>query len=142
MNFGKWIVVAFIAFAMFIATLVAVCVREDVSLVSKTYYQEELKHQDKIDKIKNTQELAALPEISIAAGSVRIDYADLPNVTGGTLMLVRPSNAGMDQSFELQPTNANAQQFELKDWTKGLYRVTLQWSMNGKDFFVDKLIVL
>lgn len=142
MDFGKWILVAFIAFAIFIATLVAVCVRQDVSLVSKTYYQEELKHQDKIEKIKNAQQLRSLPEINVVGGSVRLVYADFSNVSQGTLRFVRPSDARLDQTFQLLPQVGDSQQFELKTWETGLYRVTLQWTMNGKEFFMDKLIVI
>ena len=46
MNFGKWIVVAFVFFSLFIGTLVTVCVRQDISLVSTDYYKEELIYQD------------------------------------------------------------------------------------------------
>ena len=48
MHYGKSIVVAFILFAMFIGTLVTVCIREDVNLVSPDYYEEELAHGQKI----------------------------------------------------------------------------------------------
>jgi hypothetical protein len=40
MNWGKWIIVSFVLFAGFIGTLVTVCVRQDISLVSKDYYKE------------------------------------------------------------------------------------------------------
>ena len=47
MNWGKSIVLAFVLFAVFIGVLVAVCVREDISLVSRNYYNEELDYQTK-----------------------------------------------------------------------------------------------
>jgi hypothetical protein len=42
MSWGKWIVVSFLLFAGFIATLVTICMKEDVGLVSSSYYDEEL----------------------------------------------------------------------------------------------------
>ena len=58
MNWGKSIVLAFILFAVFIGVLVFVCVREDVSLVSKNYYKDDLEYQSQIDRVRNTDELA------------------------------------------------------------------------------------
>ena len=53
MNFGSWITVAFVLFAGLIISLVVVCVRQDVSLVSADYYQQEIKYQSRIDDISN-----------------------------------------------------------------------------------------
>ena len=64
MDFGKWIVVAFVLFAVFIGTLVTVCVRQDISLVSKEYYKEELAYQDQIVRIANTEKLGLKPKIT------------------------------------------------------------------------------
>ena len=57
MNWGKSIILAFVLFAGFIATLVVVCVREDISLVSKDYYKEELLYQDQIQRLNNASQL-------------------------------------------------------------------------------------
>ena len=53
MNWGKWIIVSFVLFAAFIGILVVICVRQDISLVSKNYYQEELAYQQQIDRMNN-----------------------------------------------------------------------------------------
>ena len=53
----KWVVAAFVFFGLFIGSLVVICVREDVNLVSKDYYQEELNHQDKIIRQQNAEQL-------------------------------------------------------------------------------------
>jgi len=142
MNFGKWILVSFILFAVFIGALVTVCVREDVSLVSKTYYQEELVHQGKIDKIKNTQALSTLPEIAFSEGQLQVTYADFGKLESGSIQLLRPSDARLDQKFPLAASNQPVQSFLLSVADRGLYRATMQWTMDGKEYFVEKLIVL
>jgi hypothetical protein len=142
MNFGKWILVAFLLFAVFIGTLVTVCVREDVSLVSKSYYQEELVHQDKIEKIKNTQALGSLPQIQFVDGQLQVDYADFDKVEDGSLKLLRPSDARLDQTFDLKSSIGSTRNFTLSSWDRGLYRATLQWTMGGKKYYLEKLIVL
>ena len=76
MNFGKWIVVAFVLFTVFIATLVTVCVRQDISLVRPDYYQEELVHQRKMTLIQNARTLETLPVISVTENVLKVSFPD------------------------------------------------------------------
>ena len=59
--------VAFVFFALFIGTLVTICVRQDITLVTKEYYKEELAYQEQIDRMNNVNNLGEVPEISIEA---------------------------------------------------------------------------
>jgi hypothetical protein len=136
----KWIILSFILFTVFIGTLVTICVREDVSLVSVNYYQEELVHQDKIDRQRNMQELKSYPVIGLSNQQVKISYPTLNQMSTGELRLTRPSDSKLDQRFQLSKNEE--QQFQLAVSEKGLYRVSLQWTMNGKEYYFEKLIVL
>jgi hypothetical protein len=136
----KWVIVAFISFALFIGTLVFVCVREDISLVSPNYYQDELVHQVKMDQQRNMASLKDQPLIKMADAQIDVFFQPLEKMEKGELRLARPSDAGLDQRFEL--TNRPEQSFKLARWEKGLYRVSMQWSMQGKDYYFEKLIVL
>ncbi|GAB1444925.1 hypothetical protein MASR2M41_05710 [Flammeovirgaceae bacterium] len=141
MNFGKWIVVAFVLFAVFIATLVTVCIRQDISLVRPDYYQEELVHQHKMTLIQNAKSLEALPVISISENILTISFSDFDKIEKGELRLLRPSDVKLDKKFTLQAGNQK-QQFPLDVWSKGLYRASVQWTMSGKEFYYERLIVL
>ncbi len=142
MNFGKWIVVAFVLFTIFIATLVTVCVQQDINLVSKDYYKEELAHQHKMTLIKNTQSLESLPSISLSGNVLIVSFADLDKIQKGEVKLMRPSDSRLDRKFELDEDGKLVQQFPLGVWSKGLYRASMQWTMEGKEFYYEKLIVL
>ena len=75
MNWGKSIVLSFVLFAVFIGVLVAVCVREDISLVSRNYYNEELDYQTKMNGARNVDQLSQKPEISLTERqSLRITF--------------------------------------------------------------------
>ena len=142
MDFGKWIVVAFVFFGFFIATLVTVCIRQDINLVSKNYYQDELAHQQKMDLVRNTQALEASPQISLDEGRVSITFPGFGLLQKGELRLLRPSDERLDHKFPLLPSPDSLQQFVLPHWQRGLYRVSMQWTMEGKDFYYEKLIVM
>jgi hypothetical protein len=138
----KWVVVAFVLFALFIGTLVVISVRQDVTLVSKNYYQDELRHSEKMTKQVNAAELSEQPQITFEENSVKVMYPLLSNFESGQLMIQRPSDARLDQQFEIQSGVGDTQVFELKVWERGLYRVSLTWSMDGKEYYFEKLMVL
>jgi len=141
MNWGKWIILSFVLFAAFIATLVTVCVRQDISLVSKDYYKDELVYQEQIERIKNTGLLRSKPVISIIDKKViRIDFDQFKQLEKGELKLFCPSNASFDRKFEILPTTENSQVFPLDRVQKGMYRARMLWSMHGEGFYFEEVI--
>jgi hypothetical protein len=142
MNFGKWIVVAFVFFALFIGTLVTICVRQDIPLVTEDYYKEELAYQEQIDRMNNTNALAEVPEIRIEAGRLTVSYDRLPEIETARLSLVRPSDANLDQMFDIKPSGSTSQEFQLANPIPGLYRAKLTWIDHGKEFYLEKIVVL
>jgi hypothetical protein len=142
MNWGKWIVVSFILFALFIGVLVTICVRQDISLVSNDYYKQELDYQHQIDRSVNTDRLEVKPEISIINNSLQVNYHNFSSVQTGELKLFRPSNAASDMVFELKPTSDTLQVFDLTSQQKGMYKVRLKWSMNDKEYYLEKIVYL
>jgi hypothetical protein len=142
MNFGKWIVVAFILFAAFIATLVTVCVQQDVSLVSKDYYKEELGYQDQIHRLNNTAALAEKPVIKIVDHALQVEFNQFAQVENGELKLFCPSNATMDRTFTVPASGVTTQTFEINSLQKGMYRAKLFWEMDGKEFYQEEVIYI
>lgn len=142
MNWGKWIIVAFVLFAAFIATLVTVCMRQDVSLVSKDYYKEELAYQAQIGRVTNASQLAVKPLIQKAGHFIAVDFGLLNEIDHGSLKLFRPSDAAMDQVFELKPSADGYQLFPVTDLEKGMYRARMQWTMHGKEYYVEQIVYL
>jgi hypothetical protein len=143
MNFGKWIIISFVLFASFLATLVTICVREDINLVSKDYYREELMHQQKMNFIQNAKSLSSLPDFTIDGNVFIVSFSEFDKVEKGELKLLRPSDAKLDRKFRITPNvNEMTQKYRLQVWQEGLYRASMQWSMDGKEFYYEKLIIL
>lgn len=142
MNWGKWIVVSFILFALFIGVLVTICVRQDISLVANDYYKQELDFQQQIDRSKNTEQLKFKPEIYIVNDRMQIRFKDFHAIHTGEIKLFRPSNAESDLLFELNPTADTIQTFDLSARQKGMYKAKMKWSMNDKEYYLEKIIYL
>lgn len=142
MNWGKWIVVSFVLFAAFIATLVTVCLKEDVSLVSNNYYAEEIAYQDQIERMNNTSRLSEKPDISINDQYLIVEYKDLNRIDKGTLHLFCPANARLDQNFNLSATNEEQIFFPVGEIPPGMYRVRMRWTMNDDEYYTEEVIQL
>jgi len=140
MNWGKWIVVSFVFFALFIAVLVTVCINQDISLVSKSYYQDELLYNKQLTKIQDTQQLAVQPVIEIEVNKCSIDFSTQSTIRNATLRIVRPSDASLDQIHLLQ--SQPKQSVFLKNLQPGMYKVQLEWSMDNKDYYLEKQIYI
>ena len=138
----KWITLSFILFALFIGTLVVVSMKQEVSLVSKDYYQDELKHSEKMQRMNNASALVAKPELSFEGNKVKLSFDQFSAIENGKLTVQRPSQAALDFQFEVQSGSAPSQYFELQQWEQGLYRVGFAWSANGSEYYVEKLLVL
>lgn len=134
---------AFVLFTAFIGTLVAVCVRQDINLVTKDYYKEELVYQQQIDRISLTAKLSHKPTLSVEQGYLlKVHYADLSKVDHGELELFRPSDPALDKRFKIAKTDETAVYFSTSGMGKGMYRARLRWTMNGEQFFIEQVIHL
>jgi len=143
MNWGKSIILAFVLFGAFIATLVTVCVREDISLVTKDYYKDELVYQRQIDRMAHTAMLSMKPSIHVEGENMlKVSYPDFFSVQEGALKLFRPSDAALDKTFILRKTDDPFLYFSTAGMEKGMYRARLQWTMNGEEFFLEQVINL
>lgn len=141
MNWGKWIVVAFVFFAGFIATLVTVCVRQDISLVSSSYYQEELVYQQQIERTENALNLAEKPVIRVAERGV-VEVGFRQQAERGRLKLFCPSNAAMDRAFDIGSSADSLRRFDVQGLQRGMYRAKLEWTTQGKEFYIEQIINL
>ncbi|MBS1487218.1 MAG: FixH family protein [Bacteroidetes bacterium] len=140
MHFGKWIVVSFVFFGLFIGALITFCFRKDVNLVSKNYYDEELAYQQQIERKQNLLSLAQKPVITYNEQSgLQITFPENTLPDKGKVDLFCPSDDTRDQHFQLQPLRVQSLRISTK---KGMYRVKLWWTAAGKDYYFEDQITI
>jgi len=143
MNWGKSIIAAFVLFAVFIAVLVTVCVRQDVSLVGKDYYRDELAYDEQLARMRNANELSVQPSFSVATdNALEVRFGRFADVEKGEVYLFCPADARRDQRFELKADSSLTQRFSLSSVPHGMYKARMLWTMDGREFFVEHLINL
>jgi len=131
MNWGKSIMLTFIVFAAFIGVLVTICVKQNISLVSKDYYTEELNYQQRIDELNNAAALKDRPGIFVRDKNIEVQFHS--QIEDGELKLLRPSDPRFDAHFTVDSTKV----FDLSQYPAGRYNASLRWQSGGKRYLVQ-----
>ena len=143
-NWGTAIVIAMIAFIVFILTFVyrsAVMDEYQHELVSEDYYGDELHYQEEIDKINNASKLEVdLTMVRTADGLTFRFPEDLePEKISGTISLQRPSNKSLDLKMPIELTDSD---FLIPDQSlaSGTYIVVVDWKHENSEYmFKDEI---
>lgn len=137
------------AFAIFISGTVALVVlaySHRVDLVSSDYYEQEIKFQSHLDRLRRTRNLDAQGIVAYDFTTQQITISVPTNQTGqavsGRIQLYRPSAAGLDQQVTLAPDSKGVQVVDAKDLRPGLWKVRVSWTIGDNDYFMDHKIIV
>lgn len=136
-------------FAIFIATLaifVAWAVRQRMDLVRPDYYEHEILYQREIDRLNRSAEIDPDVQLSYDDKSRRVVIL-LPTRHGGdraagTVAFYRPSDARSDREVSLALDANGTQRMDVRQYAPGLWKVRINWSVDGNDYVVQRSIVI
>jgi len=144
MNWGWKIVVAFIAFAAIIFTMVGISMNQEINLVAEDYYKQEIEYEDQIQRIRNSRSLEKEPLISLdrSLGEVIIKFPEeLANrVQDGHVHLFRPSDSSLDKRYKLQLDEEGEQHISVVEKKRGLWKIKLFWNDTHMEFYQEKIL--
>lgn len=140
------ILAAFGLFVPAMACLIVMAVTHREQLVSADYYEQEIRYQGQIDRLRRTQDLGAQAAVTYDQTSRRIAVV-LPaeHARGeiqGRIQLYRPSEAGLDRQVELAVNADGAQSLDAHDLRPGLWKVRVSWKLAGREYFLDQSVVI
>ena len=142
-NWGTGIFISYIAFMLLTILTAVYFMNQDVNLVTDDYYQQEIKYQDQIDKIERTNSLPEKPVIDFDGVRVKVLFPESlfkKNVTG-QIHFYRPSNPKLDFNIPLSLNENGIQFISTKQLTAGFWRLKLNWTMNGVEYFNEKEVI-
>jgi nitrogen fixation protein FixH len=144
LHWGTGIVIAFLLFAAGILTMVTISMNREVDLVADDYYQQELRHQDRIESTKRSNVLAEQPSIAVSTSAITLK---LPGVfssssTTGTLTFYRPADRKKDFIIPLTLDSSNTQIVGTASLQKGLWRVKVRWSQQNQTYYHEEPIMI
>lgn len=148
-SWNPWPVAIIAFFALFITAVIAFIIfasRQRVDLVRPDYYEEEMRYQGQLDRLNRTRSISSQVAVDYNTRQQHI-LITLPREQAehrptGRIQLYRPSNASLDRSVPLAVDAAGLQQVDAAKLQAGLWKVRVQWTVNGEEYFVDRVIVV
>jgi nitrogen fixation protein FixH len=139
MNWGNKLILVFVAFAALIATLVYKAVNTKYELVSKDYYTEELRYQDKIDGVRNANALSAVT-VQQNADELEITLpAEMKGKTvSGELWLYCPTDAARDRKIKIDPDKTAVVRISKSRLSKGSFSLRLNWQAEKDKYYTEQ----
>ena len=127
--------------------LVVISMNQDVNLVAEDYYEQEIKYQDQIDRVKNFNDLELRPVLKIDnnTGKCFLTFPDELVQIGdisGKVHFFRPSDSKQDIIFELNLTKSNSVSMDINDLIDGLWEVRVSWSDSNKEYYFVEAVYL
>lgn len=139
MNWGNKLVLVFVAFVALIGTLVYKSMNTKFELVSKDYYKDELKYQDKIDAKAAAAKLSDVL-ITTTKDSVNIS---LPkelenNIIDGNVWLYCNTNEKNDKHVDFKHVTNNTFSIPVNQLNKANYQAKISYTANSKNYYSEK----
>ncbi len=136
-----YFIVALIGIVIFISW----AVHQNIDLVRKDYYAEEVQFQQQLNRVARTKQLNADAYIFYDQQKQSVTLkvpTDGNEKTLGRIHFYRPSDAALDKNVRLTLNREGLQNLDVRELKSGLWKVQLQWNSNGEDFYSEKSIII
>jgi hypothetical protein len=142
-HWGAAVALVYLAFAGSTSAFVAFALRHPVELVTADYYEQSLRHDDRLAAITRTRALAQPPVVAIAADGVLVVTLPADVIAGavGTITLYRPSDVRADRVVPLAPAASGEQRVPLAGLAPGRWLVRVAWRSAGVDYFHEQAVM-
>ena len=142
-SWGTGIAIFYSFFVIAMLVFVYASTKEDISLVSDTYYEEDLSYQVKLDKMQRTNQLKHVFELSIEQNNAGISVTipeELPHFWGN-MTLFHPAYAMFDQVYPFENNMQNRQLIPVQRLKKGRWLVKIEGENEGKNYYHEAYLL-
>jgi hypothetical protein len=140
-NWGFGIAALYLGFVAMMVGLVVMSMGRKVDLVTEQYYEEELKFSDKMVKMKRSQTLPDQLDWKVSDTSIVIDMPEnIANISGKVIFYC-PANSENDKIFNIN-NGENPIIIPVAMLAKGRYKMQIDWSSEGIDYWNEGVVVI
>ncbi|RME05447.1 MAG: hypothetical protein D6816_08870 [Bacteroidetes bacterium] len=142
-TWGTGIAIFYIAFVIIMVGMVVYSKTFDNSLVVENYYDEDLRFQEKIDKLENSAKLEKDLEIASTNNlDILLSFPEnLKNITG-TVLLYRADDISKDVSFKISVNEKNQMLIPGNEYLGARWTVKVDWQGDGTPYYKEKDVLL
>jgi len=141
-SWGIKIAGLYVGFVILILSLVSMAMRQNVDLVSKDYYEQELNYQDKIDKTNRSRSLKEPLSWEVKQGVLALKFPEQfkGQKINGSIYFFRPSDAAMDKTIPISADTSSVRDISTTQLKKGLYKMQVSWEVNKEEYYNEGII--
>lgn len=140
------IIAFFVGFIALTAVFIVFSTGQRSDLVTPDYYEQELRHQEQIDRVQRTQAAHLTATVVYERAGDRL-VISLPSEhavaqPSGRILLYRPAAAAMDGEIALAVDAQGRQVVDARELAAGLWQVQVTWSLGTAEFFSEQRVVI
>jgi len=141
-NWGTGITIFALAFVAFILNLVFRCSKEQVELVSESYYSNEIRFQERIDRQSNLLESGEFVKLVMSPDSLDMFFPRFSGQTElkGTIHFFRPDESSKDFTVPVSTNGSYFQSVAIADLKPGNWKVQIDFDAGGKPYYQEEKI--
>ena len=143
MTWGNKLLLVFIGFALLMSTMVYKCAKQNFELVSKDYYNDELRYQDKIDGVNNANKLSNV-EVAQTANEVSIQLPKELNglASKGQIWFYCANSSLNDRKMPVKANSNGLILINKRKLAKTHYRLKMNWETGTEKFYNEQSLVV
>ncbi|MFZ4523680.1 MAG: FixH family protein [Bacteroidales bacterium] len=143
-NWGTGIFIVIVLFLGACVTFIIYTQKQKWSLVEEDYYPKELRHEEKLVKMRNYNALSSQMQVNLDKINLIVQFPNdfHGNQLKGTIDVYRPSDETLDVILPVAPDTSMVQLIPLARLSKGRYIVKIDWSSEGKDYYKEQDIFI
>lgn len=138
-NWGTGIFIVIVIFVGLCVAFIIYAQRQHWSMVEEDYYPKELRHEEKLVKMRHADALTEMLQVKIEQQNLEVKFpVDFQGkALTGNIIIYRPSDETLDVMLQVAADSALTQVIPLSRLTKGRYVVKIDWSCEGKDYYKE-----
>ncbi|MBL4592401.1 MAG: FixH family protein [Flavobacteriales bacterium] len=141
-NWGTGAFIFFGGFVVFMLSLVYLSTQQRNELVTEDYYEKELDFKEILKKKERTNLLSEQLEWKIENNEFIVSFPkDVGSNISGTIIFFKPSSQKDDKEIPFQ-INSNIYRINIKDYSKGMYKIKIDWKVNNTEYYDDDQIII
>lgn len=137
-HWGWRIALIYTTFALATIGFMIFSFTQKVDLVSKQYYADELKYDEKMLAENNTMKLSKVLSVKNNGDLLSIQFPNTPE--SGAIHLYRPSESDMDKEIKIVGGRAE-QTFSITTLQTGLWIAKIEWKSDNTSFYAEQRFI-
>lgn len=132
------IIATFVLFAIYIGQFVYRSMQRNLNLVSKDYYELEIKHQDKIDLRARSIEENKKTIIKPVENRLEVSFDDTKKIKKAQISFFRPSNDKLDWNVTLELNSSNETAINTSVLKRGAWKIKLTYQIGDQTYLKEQ----